>query len=199
MKNLKLHLIVCIATLSSMPLFAQIQFGAKTGLGMSNITKVHGISKERIGFQGGLAAKFPLNYRTERNYIQAELLYSNQGEYSVDRKDNKYKYFLTYLNLPIMYKYYFDEQGSDFFLEGGPQIGFKIGDKIDQNSPERTNNDPKSLDVALNLGVGYSLDRKYEINLRYSYGLIDTIDHVKWDNDTNTTSVFALSLTYFFN
>ena len=198
MKNLKLYLVLLTALVTT-PMFAQIQFGAKAGVGSSNITKVHGISDSRIGFLAGGLAKIPLNYRTERHYIQAEVLYTNQGEYSVDLKDKKYKYFLNYINVPIMYKYYFDEQGSDFFVEAGPQIGFKIGDKIDLNSPERTNNDPKSLDVALNAGVGYSLDRKYEINFRYSYGLIDTIDHIRWDNDKNTTSLFSLSLSYFFN
>lgn len=199
MKNLKLYLTTCITVLSAFPLLAQVQFGAKAGVGSSNITKVHGISDSRIGFLGGGVAKFPLNYKTEKHYIQAEVLYANQGEYSVDRNDNKHKYFLNYINVPIMYKYYFDEQGSDFFVEGGPQIGFRIGDKIDLNSPERTNNDPKSIDFALVAGVGYSLDRKYEINFRYNYGLIDTIDHIRWDNDKNTTSLFLLSLTYFFN
>lgn len=56
---------------------------------------------------------------------------------------------------------------------------------------------PKSFDLAFNIGGGYSIDRKYEINLRYQYGLIDTYDYTRWDNGTNRSSFLTLGLTYF--
>lgn len=179
--------------------FGQFQYGVKAGVGISNTTIVHGISKERVGLLAGFIAKYQLSSRSEEHYLQAEVLYTNQGEFTVDRSGNKFKAFVDYINIPIMYKYYFDDSGSDFFLEGGPQLGFKIADNIDLLGPDATNNVLKSFDLAFNLGVGYSLQRKYEVNLRYVIGLVDTYDYLKWDNDINRTSLISLGITYYFN
>lgn len=178
--------------------FSQFQFGVKAGAGLSNTTVVHGTSKERIGLLAGVVGKYQLSSSTEDHYLQAELLYTNQGEYSVDKSGNKYKAFIDYINIPIMYKFYFDDQGSDFFLEAGPQIGFVVSDNIDPLGPEAANNDLKSFDLAFNVGVGYSFQRQLELNLRYGIGLVDTYDYHRWDNDTNRTSLFSLALTYYF-
>ncbi|WP_322969293.1 porin family protein [Faecalibacter sp. LW9] len=199
MKQLQTKLLSSLFILASSCAFSQFQFGAKIGGGLSNTTVVHGISKERIGLLGGLVGKYQLSSRTEDHYIQAEILYTNQGEYSVDRSGNKYKAFVDYLNIPIMYKFYFDDQGSDFFLEAGPQVGFVISDKIDPLGPEAQNNDLKAFDLAFNVGVGYSYNRTFEANIRYGIGLVDTYGYKKWENDINRTSFLTLGLTYFFN
>lgn len=199
MKKTQTKLLSTLIILSSSFAFAQFQFGAKVGGGTSNTTVVHGTSKERIGLLGGLVGKYQLSSRTEDHYLQAELLYTNQGEYSVDRNGKKFKAFIDYLNIPIMYKFYFDDQGSDFFLEGGPQLGFVISDNIDPLGPEADNNELKSFDLAFNVGVGYSYNRKFEANIRYGIGLVDTYGYKKWENDTNRTSFLSLGLTYFFN
>ncbi|MDM1522256.1 PorT family protein [Empedobacter falsenii] len=199
MKNLKTNLLSLILLSLSTLSFAQMEYGVKGGVGLSNTTIVHGVSKERVGFLAGGVAKYQLTTRNENHYLQAEVLYTTQGEYSLYKEGgDKYKAFLNYINIPIMYKYYFDDQGKDFFVEGGPQLGFKVSEKFDENEPERTNNVPKSFDLAFNIGGGYSIDRKYEINLRYQYGLIDTYDYTRWDNGTNRSSFLTLGLTYFF-
>lgn len=196
-KNLKK--ILCIITIGISQLaFSQVEFGVKAGAGLSNTTIIHGTSSKRTGFLGGLVAKMPLSYKNEKNYIQAELMYTNQGEYSLDRQNKKYKAFLNYINIPILYKYYFDDQGKDFFLEAGPQFGFKVSEKFDEDEPEINNNVPKSFDFAIALGVGYSYQRKYEINLRYNLGMIDTYNFNKWDNGKNKSSFLTLALTYYF-
>lgn len=198
MKNLKTNLLSLILLSLSTLSFAQMEYGVKGGVGLSNTTIVHGVSKERVGFLAGGVAKYQLTTRNENHYLQAEVLYTTQGEYSLYKEGgDKYKAFLNYINIPIMYKYYFDDQGKDFFVEGGPQLGFKVSEKFDENEPERTNNVPKSFDLAFNIGGGYSIDRKYEINLRYQYGLIDTYDYTRWDNGTNRSSFLTLGLTYF--
>ena len=198
MKKIKIKFIgLFLLGLSSLS-YAQIDFGAKGGVGLSNTTIVHGVSNGRIGFLGGAVAKYQLG-RDDVHYLQAEVLYSNQGEYSLFQEGGKkYKAFIDYINIPIMYKYYFDNQGSDFFIEGGPQLGFKVSEKFDEGEPERSNNVPKSFDLAFNIGLGYSINRKSEINLRYQYGLIDTYDFVSYDNGINRTSLLNLSFIYFF-
>lgn len=200
MKRILKNVFFISALSLSSVVFSQIQLGAKAGVGLSNTTVIHGISKERIGGLAGLVAKYPLSYKNEDQYIQAELLYSNQGEYSMYQEGGqKYKAFINYINIPILYKYYFDNRGSDFFLEAGPQFGFKVSEKFDKDEPEITNNIPKSFDFAIAIGGGYSYERKYEINLRYNYGLIDTYDYNRWDNGKNRTSLLSLSLIYNFD
>ena len=198
MNSIKNNLLSLTLLLCSSFAFSQFQFGVKAGGGISNTTVVHGTSKERFGFVGGAVAKYQLTSNSEAHYLQAELLYTNQGEYSIDKFNNKYKAFIDYINLPIMYKFYFDDQGSDFFLEAGPQFGYVIADNIDPAEPEYANNELKKFDLAFNVGVGYSYMRKYEINLRYGIGLIDTFDYNIFDNDTNRTSLLSLGLTYYF-
>ena len=197
MKNLKTNLLSLFLLSLSTLSFAQIEFGVKGGVGLSNTTIVHGVSKERFGFTGGAVAKYQLTNKNENHYLQAEVLYSNQGEFSLYKEGGeKYKAFLNYVNVPIMYKYYFDDQGKDFFVEAGPQLGFKVSEKFDEDEPERTNNVPKSFDLALNIGGGYSINRQIEFNLRYQYGLIDTYDYNRWNNGNNRSSLLSLSVLY---
>lgn len=199
MKNLKTNLLSLFLLSLSTFSFAQVEFGVKGGVGLSNTTIVHGVSKERVGFLAGGVVKYQLTTKNENHYLQAEVLYTTQGEYSLYKEGgDKYKAFLNYINIPIMYKYYFDDQGKDFFIEGGPQLGFKVSEKFDADEPEIGNNVPKSFDLAFNIGGGYSIDRKYEINLRYQYGLIDTYDYNRWDNGTNRSSFLTLGIIYFF-
>lgn len=198
MKNMKTNIFSLIFLGLSTLSFAQLEFGVKAGGGISNTTIVHGISKERIGFLAGAVAKYPLTTKNENHYIQAEALYTNQGEFGVQRGGEKYKAFVNYISVPIMYKYYFDDQGKDFFLEAGPQFGFKVSDnmeQVDENLGRQLK--PKSFDFALNIGGGYSLNRQYEINIRYQYGLSDTYDS-DWEADTNRSSLLSLGVTYFF-
>ena len=198
MKNMKTNIFSLIFLGLSTLSFAQLEFGVKAGGGISNTTIVHGISKERIGFLAGAVAKYPLTTKNENHYIQAEALYTNQGEFGVQKGGEKYKAFVNYISVPIMYKYYFDDQGKDFFLEAGPQFGFKVSDnmeQVDENLGRQLK--PKSFDFALNIGGGYSLNRQYEINIRYQYGLSDTYDS-DWEADTNRSSLLSLGVTYFF-
>lgn len=198
MKNLESKILILIYLVSNFA-YGQIKFGAKAGVGISNTTVVHGISKDRIGLVVGGVAKYQLSTRSEESYLQAEILYTNQGEYSLDLENKKYKAYIDYINIPIMYKFYFDNQGSDFFIETGPQIGFVISDNIDPLGPEANNNVLKKFDLAINAGIGYSYQRKYEFNIRYGIGLIDTYGNNISNNDINRSSLLSFSVTYFFN
>lgn len=198
MKNLKTNLLSLFLLSFSTISFAQMEYGVKIGGGLSNTTVVHGISKERIGLLAGGVAKYQLTTRNENHYLQGELLYTNQGEFGVTNGDKKYKSFINYISIPIMYKYYFDDQGKDFFVEAGPQFGFKVSDNMEQIDENAGRNlKPNSFDFALNIGGGYSINRQYEINVRYQYGLTDTYDS-DWEQDTNRSSFLTLGLTYFF-
>lgn len=195
-------LIIFLGMFSMISLDAQVRLGAKAGIGGSNITKLDLESQTRIGFTGGLALKVPLESRYSsynRHYFQPELLYSNQGE-----TNGPHKRYINYITLPLMYQYYFSDNDNDLFIEIGPQFSYIVHDKLegfieryDMPTTGSQNQKIKNGDVALNFGFGYSNIRKYEINLRYQYGLIDMVDGVYFDNGHNRTSLLSLSLSYF--
>ena len=93
MKNLckKISLLALI-TFGFQAANAQITYGVKAGAGTSNTTLIHGVSKNRIGFVGGGFAEIPLTYKNNLHYLQVEVLYTNQGEFSKFREGDKDKY-----------------------------------------------------------------------------------------------------------
>lgn len=203
MKTLKVKFLLVIASIFlSLPAMAQLQLGAKIGSGLSNFKNINPDSQSRIAIQGGFLAKYQLEmgyYRNFRNYIQAELLYSTIGEENGPHKVN-----VNYLTIPVMYQHYLSDTDNDFFIEFGPQVQFVINDKVDQypspnpNMPwlGSDNNVLNKFDIAINGGVGFSYQRKLEVNLRYSWGLVDAWDFKYRDNDFNRTSLISLSLSY---
>lgn len=203
MKTSKLKfLLVLTSVFLSLPAMAQLQLGAKLGGGLSNYKNIHADSQSRIAIQGGFLAKYQLEmgyYRNYRNYIQAELLYSTIGEENGPHKVN-----VNYLTIPIMYQHYLSDSDNDFFIEFGPQVQFVINDKVDYypspnpNAPwlGSDNNVLNKFDIGINGGVGFSYQRKFEIGLRYSWGLVDAWDFKYKDNDFNRTSLLSLSLSY---
>ena len=66
---------------------------------------------------------------------------------------------LSYLNIPLMAKYYVAE---GFSLEAGPQIGFLLSAKDDYNDwrygEDDIKEDVKGTDFGVNLGVGYKME-----------------------------------------
>jgi len=49
------------------------------------------------------------------------------------------------------------------------------------------------------LGIGFSLNREFEIGLRYNFGLTDSFKYKYHDNNYNNSSLLALTLTYLFH
>ena len=203
MKNLckKISLLALI-TFGFQAANAQITYGVKAGAGTSNTTLIHGVSKNRIGFVGGGFAEIPLTYKNNLHYLQVEVLYTNQGEFSKFREGDKdkYKAFLNYINIPIMYKYFLSDADTDFFLEAGPQLGFLVSKNFDLEGPEIENDTENKFDLALAAGIGFSLERKYEVNFRYSYGMTDSYKTFNGDSgkDVNRSSLLSLQLAYKF-
>jgi len=175
---------------------AQTKFGLKAGANLSTFTgKSYTDNSLKAGFHAGGFAEIKAS---EKLFVQLELLYSEQGakiDFSQWIPDAalriKYdeKWNLNYLNIPVMLKYYVYK---GFNIEAGPQIGIllKAEEKYESNftSPDfpegtiRTSGKDditehfKSIDVAINAGVGYDFTSHIFANARYSYGIIDIYD-----------------------
>lgn len=167
-----------------------IKFGAKAGLNIADFGGDAETDGSRTGFHVGAVAEFKL---TEQFSIQPELLYSMQGA-SVKEGDMDEDYKLDYLNVPIMAKYYLFE---GFSIQAGPQVGFLMSAKYGDTDVKDYF---KSIDFALNGGVGYELPLGVFFQARYSAGLadindfdVDGADAAKINNN-----VFSLSVGYKF-
>lgn len=166
-------------------------FGAKTGGTLSNMA-MEGL-KNKIGFQGGVFAEFKFN----KFAIQPELLFSMQGakaDYE-DFDDYNAKINLTYLNIPVMAKFYVVD---GLCFETGPQLGILlsakgkaevegVGGSVD--AKKLINN----IDFSINFGASYQIPgMPLGFYARYSLGLTDIAKDIEPDEEAGKNRVFQV-------
>jgi len=152
------------ALLFSISLCAQkYQLGLKGGVNLSNFTGGDFKAVKNSSLLGFHAGGF-ISFLAGSNFaIQPEVLFSTQGaklENAGDKRDFK----VSYLNVPVMFKY---RTNGGFYLEAGPQVGFKLG----EDEYGSVNNFAKNLDLAVNAGLGYHSSSGFGIGGRYSAGI----------------------------
>jgi opacity protein-like surface antigen len=185
----------------------ETKFGVKGGINLHTITgDVSEDVSSKVGFQIGGFAEFKLS---DKFAIQPELLFSTQGakletsepEFGISSEQ---KLNLTYLNIPVMAKFYATEK---FSLEAGPQVGFLLSAKSKyeatfdgetESGDEDVKDTLESIDFGVNFGAGYDFTENLSAGLRYNLGL-SNIAKTEDDNDAKVkNSVFSLSLAYKF-
>lgn len=191
-----------------------IKFGAKAGANIASVTGEIESAGSRVAFHLGGMAEIPISNEL---FIQPELLFSSQG-YKVDNGTGT----LNYINLPIMGKYFVNEELS---IEAGPQIGYLLsatievdninnGGGINTPSPDTEKSSTikssnaasnvlsndikeffKSTDISFGIGATYKLQNGINLSARYNFGL----SNISSDNSESVkNSVFMLSVGYFF-
>src|SRR5690606_2871364 len=184
---------------------AQVRIGLRGSVSITNLTKAHSISKSRTGFQFGALGLIPLD-RNDQLFFVPEIQYSMQGEYNVHQptkptdypEEKDIKTFSGNINLPLNFRYYISSLESDFFIEGGPYLGFLIDENIERiENTEPFDEEMAGFDFGLNLGGGYSFNRSFEISLRYYYGFPDQVKHDAADA-INHNSILNFGLSYVF-
>lgn len=185
----------------------EAKFGFKGGLNISNFEgDIEGLDlKSKIGFHLGGFVAIKLS---DKVTLQPEVLFSTQGAkadniqqdvngtvYTADVDFN-----LSYLNVPLMLKYYAAEK---FNIEFGPQVGFltaaKVKATVDGISAEEDAKDQfESVDFGVNVGAGYDFTEKLSAGLRYNLGLSNIAKTEPGDDSKIKNSVFSVSLGYKF-
>src|SRR2546430_1916801 len=145
---MKKFLFVPLALLFSSGLFAQkFQLGIKGGVNISNFANADFDHSSLVGFHAGGILSFLLG----NNFaIQPEVLFSTQGA-RVNSGVSKEDYKVSYITIPVVAKYRFN---GGFYLEAGPQVGFKTGENIPTGSNAAFNNFAKDLDLSIDGGLG---------------------------------------------
>ena len=174
----------------------EVKYGAKAGLNFANLTGDVEDASMKIGFNVGGFAEIKVS---DKFSVQPELLYSTQGaksEESFEGETIESEWNLSYLNIPIMAKYYVSEK---FSLEAGPQIGFLLGSKVKVESIEVDFKDnTESIDFGLNIGTAYDFTENLFAGLRYNIGLSNVAKTESGDDTKINNSVISLSLGYRF-
>lgn len=180
---------------------AQIRIGVRGSVSITNITKAHSISKSRTGYQVGAFGLIPLDNK-DQFFFQPEVHYSAQGEYNVHESrnlpDKDIKTYTSFINVPLFFRTYISSAEDEFFVEGGPYIGFKVGENIERIlDTEPFDEEYASFDFGVGLGLGYSLNRQVEFSLRYNYGFVDQVERDAADTK-NHNSVLNFGVSYVF-
>lgn len=167
------------------------QFGLKAGVNFVTLTGDTDGASSIVGFNVGGFAEIKIS---EKFSIQPELLYSTQGA-KVNSEGTDVEFNLSYLNIPVMAKYYVSPK---FSFELGPQIGFLTSAKGKTMGVSVDIKDFfKSTDFGLNFGAGYDFTNKFSAGVRYNLGLSNIAEDSGGDSVKN--SVFSISLGYKFN
>ncbi len=187
--------------------FSQIRYGVKAGINGTNIMHYHQYSNTRVGLQLGGYAQIPLDDES-RFYLQPELVYLQHGEKN-EGDGYQEKYFLNYIAVPVMLKYYVGDNLSTFFLEFGPQFAYNITQDTSTTLtiPSALSrygamgDDIAKFDISLGLGAGYSINREIEMAARINYGFTDVYPDTIGENSAkvNVGTTIAFSLFYTFN
>jgi opacity protein-like surface antigen len=182
----------------------ETKFGVKGGLNVANISGDIEDNSSKVGFHVGGFVEIKVS---DKFSVQPELLFSTQGaqrEYSEDFGGTvvsiNEKINLSYLNIPVMAKYYVAE---GFSLEAGPQIGFLTSAKYKfeaEGEEEEVDgkDDFESVDFGLNFGAGYDFTENLSAGLRYNLGLSNIVKTDAGNDNKFQNSVLSVSLGYKF-
>jgi len=170
---------------------AQLQFGLKGGVNISNFTGGDFQNIEKSPYvawhAGGL-----LRIKFDHLVLQPEVLFSTQGA-KLDDGTTEENYEITYVNIPIMLQWQF--KGS-FYVEAGPQVGFKVSEDIPNSAIDEF---AKSTDLSIGVGLGFLKSKGLGIGGRYTVGVskVGEFDSANIDPDFKN-GVIQFSLIFIF-
>lgn len=185
------RIIVAAFLLVSATGFAQtFQLGIKGGVNISNFTggDFKDLDKKSlVGFHAGGFVSFFLG---DHFAIQPEVLFSSQGA-KIDNAGDEQNLKISYVNVPVMLKYRFT---GGFYLEAGPQIGFKVSEDTDDMP---INDFAKSTDLSIAGGLGFHSNMGLGVGARYTAGISKVGDFSVGDFDPDfKNGVLQISLFY---
>ena len=183
----KVFLVTILSVFGFLATQAQVKpsFGFKAGLNFPKIEGDNVESENSNGFHAGLVLHIPI----KKLGVQAEALYSKEGDKDID---------LNYVNVPILLTYKI-LPGLRFHL--GPQFKVKVNAKadfegLDVAAEEKFEDDINSFNFDGAVGLEYKLPViGIFAQARYNFALSDTFDSELGSAKQN---VFQLSVGYRF-
>ena len=203
--------------ISSTGAFAQLSFGVKAGLNLSNMTlKTAGEKEDDIKFKPGLNigafGDFELNdmlaVEAGLNVETKGLLMKEEEEFLGNKMKSKATTNLIYVTVPVDVKLTF----GSFYVLAGPYVGVaatgKVKNKVESNGDTHKethdmnlgsgdDDDLKRLDFGLGFGAGYEINDNLGVRAGYDLGLSNLTPKGDKDNSIKNGSI-NISATYKF-
>jgi hypothetical protein len=177
-------LIAAFAGLAALPqpAAADIQFGIKAGGNMARPTGGDAQDplatlKSRVGFAGGIF--LAVNFGRVVT-IQSEVLYTMKGATYIALDDSYTdKLYADYIEVPMLLKLKLPLPVIQPFIFGGPTVGFKLSEKVEEDGVPWDQKLFKNNDYGAIFGAGLNLGRNFMLDVRYSLGMQKVIDVVE--------------------
>lgn len=221
MKNLIYPFIAIIVLATSNTTFAQVKFGIRGGLNLTNMlvtnsnNKVNEFKKLKPGFQLGVTSKFII---TEKLSLESGLLFSTKGFKDKFPAFPVTTFNVNYLELPIHAVYKIHLGKTNLLIQAGPYIAYALSGKGRTDSNNSSSDDPlipspvekewelkigndkqdfiKPLDWGLNIGTAVEF-KHLTMGLQYGISLAD-ISTNGYNKNVTRNSVFSILLGYTF-
>jgi hypothetical protein len=209
----KILMLLFAAVVLSLPSQAQVKFGLKGGLNLTNLSLSESIGnnlKSKEGFHIGPTVKIGLP--VPGLSVDASALYDQRSaKVSVTRGVGGAEVESTLksqsFQVPINIRYAVGLGSvANLFAFAGPQFGFNLGDKNKKILDDAANWTLRSSNVSANLGIGTTILDHLQITANYNFALGKTGEVELWDATKQTWNAFTdgkasswqISAAYFF-
>jgi len=189
----KLFTILC-ATLLSVGVFAQAQFGTTTGLNMSNVVGDGESIGMKMGMHIGASASIPFS---DAMSLKTGALYSMKG--ASDSEDGiDMTWTLSYIEIPLNLSFAVSDQ---MHVMAGPYVGILMDANMKAVYDGTTimeidgTDEMAVMDLGINIGAGFAVTEAISINAGYQLGLT-SLDE-EGDGDAKNTNIH-IGMTYNF-
>lgn len=182
----KLLLLFLVVAAGRQPASGQSAFGLKAGIHAADHAKVFtGMDSEPedlptrpylgygvgVFFKAKLNRQWALSAETNFSVIGSRTQYTVPGQ--VQNPDGKTRYFndkIGYIEVPLTVQY----QAGKLYGGIGPSVAYKLFSKMTQFEGQTYETTYyKKLDAAANILAGYQLSEQWDVNLRYSHGVLN--------------------------
>lgn len=200
---MKKVLMIVIATMAlAMPSQAQIKFGLKGGLNLTNLSLSESIGenlKSKEGFFVGPTVKFTVPIVGLS--FDASALYDQRSAKIEDQTIKSQS-----IQIPINIRYGVGLGSvANLFAFAGPQFGFNLGDKTQEIIKGAANWTLRSSNISANVGIGATVLGHLQVTANYNFALgktgeIEPIGAVKSaiESVSGKASAWQISAAYFF-
>ncbi len=204
MKKFFTALMFAVALLTAAPSQAQVKFGLKGGLNVTDMSLSSEVLNEsnKTGFFVGPTVKFTLPIVGLG--IDASALY-DQRDAKLKGEDDSENVSLRSINIPINVRYTFGMSSlAAIYLAAGPQFGYNIGDKNIFSDEDGNGFSLKKSNFSVNVGAGITLMSKFEIGATYNIacgktGELNLIDAAgKQLSESTRMNSWQVSAAYYF-
>ncbi len=204
MKKFFTALMFAVAMLTAAPSQAQVKFGLKGGLNVTDMSLSSEVLNEsnKTGFFVGPTVKFTLPIVGLG--IDASALY-DQRDAKLKGEDDSENISLRSINIPINVRYTFGMSSlAAIYLAAGPQFGYNIGEKNVFSDEDGNGFSLKKSNFSVNVGAGITLMSKLEIGATYNiacgktgeFNLIDAAG--KQLSESTRMNSWQVSAAYYF-